>query len=231
MKSLSLYLTAGPTILAGLLLPVVINKPTGYQVKSSQTPSNAETKSSQVKPESTVPEIKPITPVKSNLSKIPGDTEFVYDVCREKGLSHQQSLFVLAQIMVEHGGKVEAKNENIDPSAYGGYYGRGYIQLTGRNNYTKFETFFGNNLVSDPDIINRDKKLSAMIACNGVNHGTFTGGPIKGKDIDFNNPNQIMAGRAIVNGDGHRIRKGWAINIEQMLLNYYNKLDQITKPN
>lgn len=68
------------------------------------------------------------------------------------------------------------KPELIANTAYGGrmgntqpgdgwkYRGRGFIQLTGRNNYTKYSEIAGVDLVNDPDIIRRDLKKSIEVA-------------------------------------------------------------------
>ena len=73
-----------------------------------------------------------------------------------------------------------AKNEyEIGRMAYGGrmgnddkgdgfkYRGRGFIQLTGRNNYTSFADVIqeagGGDLVEDPDIIARDLTMSVLV--------------------------------------------------------------------
>lgn len=68
------------------------------------------------------------------------------------------------------------KPEQIANTAYGGrmgntqpgdgwkYRGRGFIQLTGRNNYTKYAEIAGVDLVNDPDIIRRDLKKSVEVA-------------------------------------------------------------------
>lgn len=44
------------------------------------------------------------------------------------------------------------------------YYGRGYIQLTGRSNYTEFSKKTGLDLVNNPDILNSDSSVSASVA-------------------------------------------------------------------
>ena len=68
------------------------------------------------------------------------------------------------------------KPELIANTAYGGrmgntqpgdgwkYRGRGFIQLTGRNNYTRYAEVAGIDLVNDPDIIRRDLKKSIEVA-------------------------------------------------------------------
>ena len=46
------------------------------------------------------------------------------------------------------------------------YRGRGFIQLTGRNNYTKYAGITGLPLVEDPDLISRDLEASIRVAAS-----------------------------------------------------------------
>lgn len=52
---------------------------------------------------------------------------------------------------------------NGDESTLEGYLyrGRGYIQLTGKNNYTRFSNFIGEDVVSNPDLVATKYPLSS----------------------------------------------------------------------
>lgn len=46
----------------------------------------------------------------------------------------------------------------------GRFYGRGFIQITGRYNYTRYSRLSNVDIVSNPDILNNDYELSAKVA-------------------------------------------------------------------
>jgi putative chitinase len=50
------------------------------------------------------------------------------------------------------------------------YRGRGYIQLTGRNNYTSFSQFIGEDCVADPDLVATNYPLASAAFYFGSNH-------------------------------------------------------------
>lgn len=54
------------------------------------------------------------------------------------------------------------------------FHGRGYVQLTGRNNYEKAGNFFGLNLTDDPEKV-KESDLAYEIAVEGMSQGWFTG--------------------------------------------------------
>lgn len=86
-----------------------------------------------------------------------------------------------------------------------GYYGRGFVQLTHKDNYEKFSKLLGIDLVSKPDIaLNAD--IAAKILVVGMRDGLFRGGfsltttiptdLTEHEDIEkaFNNARQIING-------------------------------------
>jgi predicted chitinase len=54
------------------------------------------------------------------------------------------------------------------------YYGRGYVQLTWKDNYQKFSTILGLDLVGTPDLA-MNPNIALFILVYGFKTGTFTG--------------------------------------------------------
>lgn len=54
---------------------------------------------------------------------------------------------------------------NCQPGDGGKYYGRGFIQLTGRSNYERYAKLSGFPLDTNPDILISDPAVSAEVAC------------------------------------------------------------------
>ncbi len=120
-----------------------------------------------------------------------GDAEVVIDVHGYRGVKH-------------------AKYKNV-------YYGRGYCQITYKNNYRNM----GNNLgYGDELYINPQKVLEKKIAYDiisyGMRNGTFTGVKlgdyINGKKCDYTNARQIINGN-----DRDTEIAGYAAEIELLL--------------
>lgn len=53
---------------------------------------------------------------------------------------------------------------NTQPGDGGKYYGRGFIQLTGRSNYERYARLSGHAIDKNPDLLNTDMTVSAEIA-------------------------------------------------------------------
>ena len=77
------------------------------------------------------------------------------------------------------------------------FHGRGYVQLTGRRNYTKAKTLTGVDLLSSPDEA-KEPNLAYQIAIQGMIDGWFTGKKlsqfIKDGSADFENARTIING-------------------------------------
>jgi hypothetical protein len=71
-----------------------------------------------------------------------------------------------------------------------GYYGRGPVQLTWRNNYAWAETVTGRNLLSNPDLLLEDLKLGYEVTIRGMLAGQFgrpLGRYINADQVDYRN--------------------------------------------
>lgn len=147
-------------------------------------------------------------------------------------MSKEETAFVLANANHETAGfkfmhEIDGRNQAIKLNYQGGaeYYGRGYIQLTHKNNYSNWSKWTGRDLVANPNIVAEDLDLSAFIACSGIQHGSFTGGF---KLSDYNS--DWYNARAIINGDknyraGCEGGKCWTIGTKiKDLTNHYIQL-------
>jgi len=94
--------------------------------------------------------------------------------------------------MKEFGGEGYLKSK-----AYYPYYGRGFVQLTWKNNYDKAGKRLGIDLLSNPDLA-LDPLYAANIMINGMKYGSFTGKKlsdyINEREVDF------LQARRIING-------------------------------
>lgn len=84
------------------------------------------------------------------------------------------------------------------------YRGRGYCQVTGRGNYSKFEKLLSLPLVNLPDTM-LDADISFRVMLDGMTQGLFTGKKLSnyifpGK-TDFVNARRIINGDVILNGE------------------------------
>ncbi len=79
------------------------------------------------------------------------------------------------------------------------YYGRGYVQLTWKENYHKLGQALGlaDKLMFEPDLA-LDPSIAYRIMSYGMTHGSFTGGTlakyIKGANADYRNARRIING-------------------------------------
>jgi putative chitinase len=77
------------------------------------------------------------------------------------------------------------------------FHGRGYVQLTGRRNYTKAKNLTGVDLLSNPDAA-KEPDLAYQIAIQGMIDGWFTGKKlsqfINESAADFENARTIING-------------------------------------
>lgn len=84
---------------------------------------------------------------------------------------------------------------NTQPNDGWTFRGRGFVQITGRKNYTKFAQLLGIPLDTNPDLA-MDVKTAALIAVVGMRDGIFTG---KKLGDYFNNTTDWVNARRIIN--------------------------------
>ena len=63
-----------------------------------------------------------------------------------------------------NGGKNGKLLENLDNTDGGKFYGRGFLQLTGRSNYNRYTQLSGVDITGNPNILNSDINASAKVA-------------------------------------------------------------------
>jgi putative chitinase len=98
------------------------------------------------------------------------------------------------------------------------YRGRGYIQITGRNNYKHFGDLTGFNLIQDPDLLINDKNVSAMVTVTFVKSGL--------KKTTFSS--QAEADRAVtqvIGGNGLSLDRGYGAELLTKVGKYSTNLE------
>jgi len=92
------------------------------------------------------------------------------------------------------GSKAEAYRKTL---RYYPYYGRGFVQLTWRDNYARYAGILGKNLLADPDQV-MEPHVSAFILVHGFVNGTFTGAKIS--NYIHEGRKDYIAARKCING-------------------------------
>lgn len=87
---------------------------------------------------------------------------------------------------------------NTNPGDGSKYMGRGYVQLTGRFNYTNMGKLTGADLVNNPDLV-MTAKYAYPILSIGMRMGSFTGKRLSDYDLPDGKFDFVKA-RAIING-------------------------------
>ncbi len=104
---------------------------------------------------------------------------------------------------------------NTQPGDGARFKGRGYVQLTGRGNYTRAALETGADMIGNPELA-LDTHLAAQIAVQGMVEGWFTG---KGfKDYLTDAKTDYRNARRIINGtDDAALIAGYAGHFESAL--------------
>lgn len=102
-----------------------------------------------------------------------------------------------------------------DPVTNQFYYGRGYVQITWRQNYKQLGDLLGRDLVNDPGLA-LDPRIAYDILVEGMTRGIFTGRKLR--DYITGSRCDYLQARRIVNSldQAERIA-GYARNLEDML--------------
>lgn len=87
-----------------------------------------------------------------------------------------------------------------DNLRYYPYYGRGYVQLTWKNNYQKYSQILGIDFVNNPDLV-MENDMALFILVHGFKTGTFTGRKIT--DYITRSQTDFVNARRCINGVDH----------------------------
>ena len=112
--------------------------------------------------------------------------------------------------------KVAAALGNTETGDGVKFAGRGYVQLTGRRNYSLFGKRLGIDLINNPDLA-CDARIAAKITLLGMHEGLFTGRKLS----DYINPvkKDYRNSRRIINGvDVAEKIAGYAQKFEDALI-------------
>ncbi len=150
------------------------------------------------------------TSIKNSHPDVRDDIENILQVAEAEGLSQEQTAYVLATATHESnlglhleefasGAAYEGSSAlgNSQPGDGRRYKGRGYVQLTGRRNYTDWSERLNIDLVNNPDLA-KDPAIAVQILVIGMRDGTFTGRRldryINNNETDFANARRTVNG-------------------------------------
>jgi len=150
-----------------------------------------------------------------------GDTRLLIEAGRERGLLRNQMAYVLATAYHETAHTMKPINEKgsdkyLRSKKYYPFFGRGYVQITWRENYVKAGKALGVDFVKKPELLLKPE-YAAPILIVGMIEGWFTGKRLSDyitlQKSDFKNA------RRIVNGtDRADLIAGYAKDYDKALL-------------
>lgn len=134
-----------------------------------------------------------------------GDTRLILDECKKHNLTKQQVAYILATAYWETNRTIKPVIEAYWLSEgwrqrnlrYYPYYGRGYVQLTWKENYEKAGKELGQDFVLFPGLLEQPE-YAAPILVIGMKEGWFTG--VKLSDYINEHTVDYTRARRIVNG-------------------------------
>jgi predicted chitinase len=135
-----------------------------------------------------------------------GTQRAIISECRNQGLTlRTQMAYVLATVEHETANTFKPVREAFWLSEdwreqnfwYYPYYGRGYVQLTHRDNYQTYSNLLNIDLVSNPDKV-MEPKIALFILVDGMAKGRFTGHRL-GQYVNANKTDFVEA-RRVING-------------------------------
>lgn len=135
-----------------------------------------------------------------------GHTQLILEVAREENLSKEQTAYVLATAYLETnrtmqpvkeayylGSRAESYRRGL---RYFPWYGRGFVQLTWKDNYDRVGKLLGKNFIADPESV-MDPRTSAEILVKGMKGGWFSGKKLD--DYINSEKTDFFSARKIVN--------------------------------
>jgi predicted chitinase len=131
--------------------------------------------------------------------------------CQKQGVTDKAQIAYILATTVHESGAGASMTEFASGEAYNGrrdlgntqpgdgprYKGRGYVQITGRNNYTNWGKKLGLDLVGNPDLA-KQPGTAARILVQGMKEGSFTGKKLS--DYVGGGRQDFEGARRIVNG-------------------------------
>ncbi len=139
-----------------------------------------------------------------------GDTRAIIATGEKFGLLRNQLAYCLATARWETAETMKPVREafwlseewRLENLSYAPYYGRGYVQLTHRENYERVDDHYslGGELVAEPDRA-LEPDLAAHVLCQGMRDGWFTG--LELADFITLDRSDFVSARGIVNGSDH----------------------------
>ncbi len=162
-------------------------------------------------------------PINANVDQIvnaldPGYREYakksfplILGECQKQGVTDKAQIAYILATTVHESGAGKYMEEIASGSAYEGrsdlgnnqsgdgvrYKGRGFVQITGRNNYTNWGKKLGLDLVGNPELAEKPE-IASRILVQGMKEGSFTGKKLS--DYIGGGKQDFEGARRIVNG-------------------------------
>lgn len=161
-----------------------------------------------------------------------GHTSLIVSECLARGLPRNQCAYILATAWHETGrykymreiwgptpaqAKYEGR-EDLGNTVKGDgkkFLGRGFVQITGRRNYTDWSSRLGLDLLKAPQLAEKPE-IAVRILIEGMTLGTFTGRKLPGY-VDLHKSDYVNARRVVNGTDRAGIIAGYARDFEAAL--------------